>query len=66
MVSKKDIICGLIRDDGKTIMCMNFNSREEMVRALGEIQIALMKAIIKSDGEAAMKKGGILNFARRM
>ena len=71
-VHREDIIAGMIRIDKGFAMCIFPKSRDEMTRALGELQVALMKEIIKHDTMAAMQKnniikpGAIMGFARTL
>ena len=65
-IFKKDIVVGVVRTDNGPAMCLNIEKREEMTRALGEIQVMLIKETIKGDiNRNVPKPGGIMNFARK-
>lgn len=67
-INKRDIVVGIIRTEKGPAMCFDIKTREEMMRSLGEIQVALigqaLKQGIMSDVSKIVKPGGMLRFAR--
>jgi len=61
-IFKKDIIAGIVKTENGPKMILNIEKRSELTHSLGELQIAILSAVIKADAVGNVK--GIMGIRR--